>query len=475
MHSNVYIPDEFIELMRQQIPGHLNIDDLIQACQRPLKRSIRVNTLKISVEAFKQQAVELGWQLTPVPWCDEGFWIDGMEDEEQVIGNTSQHMAGLFYIQEASSMMPVTALFRELPACDLRILDMAAAPGSKTTQIASHLQGNGLIVANEYAASRVKVLYGNLMRCGVGNMALTNFDARVFGPWLPETFDAILLDAPCSGEGSLRKDADAMKNWSLDSIKEIAATQADLIESAFNALKPGGTLVYSTCTLNHAENQGVAQHLLDCFEGKVEIEPLDELFDGAKETLTEEGYLHVYPQVYDSEGFFIAKFKKTGSVPPPSVKKRLGKFPFSPLKTKKSDNVATALHDALGLNIPDNFSVWERDNELWLFPRLIEPMLQEMKFQRIGIKLAETHKKGFRWQHQGVVALSQHNEVQGIDLTIDEARNWYMGRDIRPEADNKKGEILVRYQGVTIGIGKWVGNRIKNGLPREMVRDSNLF
>jgi 16S rRNA (cytosine1407-C5)-methyltransferase len=462
--------------MREQMPKHLKIDELIAACQRPLKRSIRVNTLKISVNDFKVQADQLGWELTPVPWCEEGFWINDNLDETTALGNTSQHLAGLFYIQEASSMMPVTALFNDAKeTSQWRVLDMAAAPGSKTTQIASALAGKGLIVANEFSASRVKILFGNLMRCGIGNMAMTNFDARVFGPWLPETFDAILLDAPCSGEGSLRKDADAMKNWSLSSVQDIANTQQDLIESAFHALKPGGTLVYSTCTLNLNENQGVIKHLLDTFEGSIETVSLSNLFEQADQALTKEGYLHVYPQIYDCEGFFIAKFKKTASVTPPKVKKRLGKFPFQPLSQKESDNVTSALSTSLGVNIPANFNLWQRDNEIWLFPTLIEPLLTKMKFQRIGIKLAETHKKGYRWQHQGVVALSRHDEACAIELNIEEAREWYMGRDIRPESDNKQGEVLVRYQGTTIGIGKWVGTRVKNGLPREMVRDNNLF
>lgn len=178
-------------------------------------------------------------------------------------------------------------------------------------------------MANEYAASRVKVLFGNLMRCGVGNMALTNFDARVFGGWLPERFDAILLDAPCSGEGSLRKDADAMKNWSLDSIADIASTQKDLIESAFHALKAGGTLVYSTCTLNHEENQGVVSHLLETFGDAIEPVSSEGLFEGSEKSLTSDGHIHVYPQIYDCEGFFIAKFKKLESVEAPKVKKRL--------------------------------------------------------------------------------------------------------------------------------------------------------
>lgn len=127
MHPNVFIPQAFIDLMQEQMPSHLNLDELLDACRRPLKRSIRVNTLKISVEEFKKHADELGWQLTPIPWCEEGFWLEN-EDENVSLGNTSQHLSGLFYIQEASSMVPVTALFSDLKIdSDMRLLDMAAA------------------------------------------------------------------------------------------------------------------------------------------------------------------------------------------------------------------------------------------------------------------------------------------------------------------------------------------------------------
>lgn len=152
-------------------------------------------------------------------------------------------------------MLPPSALYSDATENFESVLDMAAAPGSKTTQLAALMNNQGVLVANEFAASRVKVLHANIERCGVRNAALSNYDARVFGGWLPEQFDAILLDAPCSGEGTVRKDPDAMKNWSLDSTAEIAATQKDLIESAFHALKVGGTLVYSTCALSRRKSK----------------------------------------------------------------------------------------------------------------------------------------------------------------------------------------------------------------------------
>ncbi|MBW3696996.1 16S rRNA (cytosine(1407)-C(5))-methyltransferase RsmF [Vibrio sp. T187] len=473
MHANIHIPDEFLKNIEETMPKHLDMESFIAACKRPLRKSIRVNTLKISVTDFLERAQDKGWELEPVPWCETGFWITA--DESVIpLGNTAEHMAGLFYIQEASSMMPVSALFIGEESFS-SVLDTAAAPGSKTTQIAAKMNNQGILVANEYAASRVKVLHANIERCGVRNAALSNFDGRVFGGWLPEQFDAVLLDAPCSGEGIIRKDADAMKNWSRESVFDIANTQKDLIESAFHALKPNGTLVYSTCTLNLEENQQVCFHLKETFGDAVEFERLDNLFDNAEAALTEDGFLHIYPQVFDCEGFFVARIKKLASVTPPEVKKRMGKFPFEKASKKVQTDINEQLQTSLNISLPSDSSVWLRDKDVWLFPNALEPMIGELRFSRMGIKIAEAHKKGYRWQHQVATALATGDESNSVQLTVDDAREWYMGRDVRPEGVSGKGEVLVKLHDDVIGLGKWVGTRIKNGLPRELVKDKNLF
>lgn len=474
MHPNIKIPASFLNQIEQILPPHLSMNDFIEACKRPLRRSLRVNTLKISVADFLERANEKGWKFSPVPWCDTGFWLDDYDEDTVPLGNTAEHMAGLFYIQEASSMLPVTALLQNTTELEY-VLDMAAAPGSKTTQIAAALNNNGVLVANEYSASRVKVLHANLLRCGVLNTALTNYDGRVFGGWLPEMFDAVLLDAPCSGEGTIRKDADAFSNWSLESVQEIAQTQRDLITSAFHALKPGGVMVYSTCTLNHDENQHICHYIKETFGDAVEFEPLNNLFEGAEAACTDEGFLHVFPQIFDSEGFFVAKLRKTASVGSEMVKKRPRKFPFQKASGKDSQAVYKALDETLGLHVPASSNVWLRDKEVWIFPSAVDSLLPEIKFDRIGLKLAETHKKGYRWQHETIMALAKGNEPKCVELTVDDAKEWYMGRDIRPQNLSGTGEVIVCYRKQPIGIGKWVGNRIKNGLPRELVRDVNLF
>mgnify|MGYP003590776410 FL=1 len=458
--------------MREALPSHLSLDDFIAACQRPLRRSIRVNTLKISVEDFLALVAPYSWQLTPVPWCAEGFWIERDDEDAVPLGSTAEHLSGLFYIQEASSMLPVAALFADGNSPE-RVMDVAAAPGSKTTQIAARMGNRGAILANEFSASRVKVLHANISRCGIHNVALTHFDGRVFGAALPEAFDAILLDAPCSGEGVVRKDPDALKNWSVESNLEIAATQRELIESAFHALRPGGTLVYSTCTLNRDENEDVCLWLKAQYPDAVEFLPLNDLFASAQEAITPEGFLHVFPQIYDCEGFFVARLRKTQAVAPlPAPKFKVGNFPFAPLKGRDAAQLVAAA-EKIGLVWDESLHLWIRDKEVWLFPAEIEPLIGKVRFSRIGIRLAEVHNKGYRWQHEAVIALAGHENA--FALTHQEAEEWYRGRDVYPDSTPSGDEVIVTYQGYPLGLAKKVGSRLKNSYPRELVRDGRLF
>ncbi len=479
MANSIHLPDSFLTCIQETLPADLNLNDFIEICQQPLRKSIRVNTLKISVTDFLARIAHLKWQLTPIPWCDEGFWLT-REDESIPLGNTAEHLAGLFYIQEASSMMPVTALFHlwKGQSDTSVVLDAAAAPGSKTTQIAAQLDNQGLLIANEFSSSRVKVLHANLVRCSASNVALTHFDARVFGSWLTESVDAVLLDAPCSGEGAIRKDEFAMKNWTLESVHEIAQCQKELIESAFYALKPGGVLIYSTCTLNRFENQAVCEHLLDTFADAVESLPLTELFDQAQAVATPQGYLHVWPQVYDSEGFFVAGFRKNASVTPAQQQRHRGKFPFSPASTKQASELFTYLNQQFGVSqeqLPGE--VFIRDAEFWLFPHAFNQVQGKVKFDRVGIKLADAIKKSFRISHELALRIGSLATKNVFELNAAQAREYYMGRDISLEqvTANNKGELILHYKGAAIGLGKWVGARIKNSYPRDLVRDNHLF
>lgn len=478
MDNNTFIPQAFIDKMSSILPDHLDIDDLVAACRRPLRRAIRINTIKIKVSDFLAIATNKGWQLSAIPWCESGFWID-IEDETPPLGNSAEHLAGLFYIQEASSMMPVSALFHHYQGSSKdTLLDAAAAPGSKTTQLAAKMNNQGLIIANEFSSSRIKMLHANIQRCGISNVALTHFDAAVFGSWLPSTFDAILLDAPCSGEGTVRKDKHAMKNWNQAAIESISETQKSLLISAFQALKPGGVIVYSTCTLSLEENQDVCLHLQQTYPDSVAFLSLKDLFEDADKTLTEEGFLHIWPQIYDSEGFFVAAIRKTHATESPMAQKRLGKFPFQVASKQMQDSLYA--YFKAQFNIESMRGVlYQRDDEFWLFPENIVPLINELRFSRLGIKIAEQfgkgRKSGFKSTHEFALCYGQCNQ-QSIPLLAHQAREFYQGRDIHDiDTTQSKGEVMLSYQGYVIGLGKSLDNRIKNALPRDLILDKNLF
>ncbi|MBV7314601.1 16S rRNA (cytosine(1407)-C(5))-methyltransferase RsmF [Shewanella sp. NIFS-20-20] len=466
----VQLNQNFIDSISADIPSHLSVEDLIDYCGRPLRRAIRVNQLTIDCEDFITHMQAKGWQFEPIPWCDSGFWITGQDDD--ALGNSIEHQAGWFYIQEASSMLPPTALATSLPAGG-HVLDMAAAPGSKTTQLAALMADQGVLVANEYSSSRVKVLAANIARMGISNTLLTHFDGRVFGEYLYEQFDAVLIDAPCGGEGTVRKDADALKHWDINDVMAIAKTQAELIESAFLALKPGAELVYSTCTLNRHENQDVCLQLQQKYPDAVEFVSLGELFDGAKQALTPEGFLHVWPQIYDSEGFFVAKIRKTQSVarlaPAPKPQKN---FPFEPVKSKQYQAVKQYFN-SLGIDLAASGRVWVRDDEYWLFPHDVMQFIGKMRYQRIGIKLADAIKSGFKPRYEAIMALSNDGRrIVALDET--QAQQYLMGRDIHFEpsqAGPLQGEVIVCYQHRPLGMGKKIKDKLKNQLPRELVKD----
>ncbi|TEW56146.1 16S rRNA (cytosine(1407)-C(5))-methyltransferase RsmF [Psychromonas sp. RZ22] len=479
MDSNTFIPQAFIDKMSDILPSHLHIDDLVDACRRPLRRAIRVNTLKISVADFKLRAIEQNWSLTSIPWCPEGFWIM-TEDQTNSLGNSAEHLAGLCYIQEASSMMPVSALFHFFePSNSSVLLDAAAAPGSKTTQIAALMQNQGLVIANEFSSSRIKMLHANIQRCGINNVALTHFDARVFGEWLPETFDAILLDAPCSGEGTVRKDKYAMKNWSQASIEQITAMQKELIVSAFNALKPGGFLVYSTCTLSQEENQDVLHHLQTEYPDKVKFLNLENLFPSANKTLTQEGFLHIWPQIYDTEGFFVAAIQKVESSIKQNYNKRPAKLPFIKASSQEKANLQAYFEQQFGIKELDGI-LYKREQELWLFPASIEPLMDKIRFSRLGIKIAEQFGKGrkigFKTMHEFARCFAKDSSKNNVELSAQQANEFYQGRDIHDiDCKGNSGEVFVNYRSNVIGIGKSLDTRIKNNLPRELIHDKKLF
>ncbi|MDP2749804.1 MAG: NOL1/NOP2/sun family putative RNA methylase [Nanoarchaeota archaeon] len=280
-----------------------------------MRRSIRVNTLKMSVADLKKRINEKGeWKLEPVPWCDSGFYIENIKSGRRDIGNMLEHTLGYVYVQEDVSMIPPLVL---KPKPGEIVLDMCAAPGSKTTQMASMMKNEGTLVANDFKGDRIKSLGINLQRCGVSNAIITLMQGHRFAK-AGMQFDKILVDAPCSGTGTIRKSLKTLRMWNPEGTKKLAGQQKLLIDAAFQCLKQGGEMVYSTCSVEPEEDEAVVSFLLNKYEKakteKIDIpikhgKPIME-FDGNKYNDSVEKVLRLWPQDNDTEGFFIAKIKK---------------------------------------------------------------------------------------------------------------------------------------------------------------------
>lgn len=278
-----------------------------------LRRSIRVNTLMIGVNELVSR-IEKDWKLEKVPWCNEGFWIEGRHDGRRDIGNMLEHALGYFYVQGAASMIPPIVLG---PKPGETVLDMCASPGSKASQISQYMQNTGMLVANDLTGARLASLGINLQRMGVVNCMLTFMN----GLWFGKTgikFDKVLLDAPCSGTGTIRKSLKTIQMWNPLTITKLASDQKALFRSAFACLKEGGTMVYSTCSLEPEENEGIIDWAVSEFQN-LRVEEIElsikrgktvEEFLGKKYSPEAKKCMRIWPQDNDTEGFFIAKIRK---------------------------------------------------------------------------------------------------------------------------------------------------------------------
>jgi tRNA (cytosine49-C5)-methyltransferase len=313
--ENIEFKDKFIERYSQLTDWEL----FKKYSLAFLRRSIRVNTLKGNVAEVKKDIEAKGWKLKQIPWCKEGFWIVGgpphdKEDRERRdVGNLLEHHLGKIYVQEAASMIPPLVLN---PKPGELVLDMCAAPGSKTTQMAAMMKNQGLLVANDVSGDRLQSLGINLQRSGTTNVIVGKGSGTRFKD---AEFDKILVDAPCSGTGTIMKSLRTIRMWNPGMIKNLSGIQKRLLDAAWGILKKGGTLVYSTCTLEPEENEGVVDWLLEKYpDAKVEEVKLPGLksspavleFNDKKFNSEVKKCLRIWPQDNQTEGFFVAKIKK---------------------------------------------------------------------------------------------------------------------------------------------------------------------
>jgi len=347
MKRNYEMKPLFLERMKSLFSNDKDFYSYLEILKRETVRSFRCNTLKISIEDLKKRFEEKGWKIKqpfknfPEIMIVEGKWEGLVNDNEPKmdndknscelkrgdnnlvdlspgeLGRALEHLLGYYYIQEIASMLPVLALN---PKGHERVLDLCASPGSKTTQIAARMSNKGLLIANEVKFGRIKILSANTERCGVMNMLITKRDGIALCKRLKEEnflFDKVLLDAPCSGEGTFRSAPKGLEMWNIKTIENLSRLQKALIASAIEILVPGGELVYSTCTHAPEENEEIVDFALKNFNVKIEKINLPIKTRSGITIWKEKSYspdvklsCRIYPQDNDTEGFFIAKIRK---------------------------------------------------------------------------------------------------------------------------------------------------------------------
>ena len=332
------------------MPNEKDFGSFLEILKKPTQNSIRCNTLKIQPEQLLKRLKSKGWDMEQ-PFKsypeimivkgktanDKDKFHDGVshinnyinkraEGERNIVdlepgelGRSLEHLLGYYYVQEIASMLPVMALN---PNPGEAILDLCAAPGSKTTQIAANMDNKGLLIANDLNIGRIRILATNLERCGVSNTVITRKQGFDLCKKLRQQgflFDKILLDAPCSGEGTLRSSKGTYEMWNIQSVKNLSNIQKALFASAIDILKVGGEIVYSTCTHSPEENEEVIDFILKKFEGKLKVETIKlpvkcrdgvSKWDNKKYNKDVEKSCRIYPQDNDTEGFFVSKLKK---------------------------------------------------------------------------------------------------------------------------------------------------------------------
>lgn len=420
---------------------------------RPLKKSLRVNTNKVSLEVFKDATERKWWQLSPTEYGKNLFYIDRSEDLDRALWHTLEHISGQFYIQEvAASSSPFYLSNDTIDTKEYRILDMSASPGGKTTQLAEYFP-NSTIIANEIDKSRLKQLGENIDRMGATQVLVTNYDGRNFKNY-GEFFDKILLDAPCSGEGTAFKTDEALKWWNLRNIESIARLQKQLIESAFIALKVGGEMVYSTCTLNRMENEEVIEYAKEKFWASFEIIPVD----------GENIFKRNWPHKNHTGGFFVAKIKKVASCQETSEIK-FTRQNIEKLQSKQEKMIIDFFLSNWGIDLSKG-RFYKYGDEVSYSTAKTDGIWEKLFIFKTGISLW-TIKWGV-FEPSFFAGVLTKGEKNLFELTVEEEGKILRGFEL--ETQEKDGWVQLIFASIPFGFTKIKGGKLKSPLPKNMIK-----
>ena len=447
MKGHNLLPVQFADRMRSLLG--CEYEDFQQCYLQQPVSGIRANTLKISSNALDEM---LNIPLRPVPWCGEGFYYD----DSFRPGKSIFYHAGLYYIQEPSAMSPGSVVD---VAPGMRVLDICAAPGGKSTQLAARLQGSGVLVSNDISASRCKALVKNIELAGITNAVITTETPKKLAGVFPCWFDRILVDAPCSGEGMFRKDSDAARMWALHKSETCAAMQRDILSHAAAMLAPEGRLLYSTCTFAPMENEQMIKEFLDN-NGDFELLPIPSEHFGFD--VGRPGFANgwsdaaktarIWPHLAEGEGHFIAYMQKNGDAGQACNDTTSSGSPPSHFKE---------FCEEVGMEEPNGQFVLN-GNSLYLLPMGL-PSFRGVRLARSGFYLGELKTKRFEPSQAFAMGL-RYNEVQNTVnfLRDDERVSRYLKGESFDIGLNGSGWFLVCLEDYPLGWGKLQYGRLKN-------------
>jgi NOL1/NOP2/sun family putative RNA methylase len=448
------LPEAF-ESQMQALLGPVEFALFKEGLERPTQTSIRVNRMKPADISFSKR---------PIPWAHDGYFL---EERPSFTGDPSFH-AGAYYVQEASSMF-ISHILESQQIPKGVYLDLAAAPGGKSTLLSSYLGEEGLLVANEVIAARTQILKENVIKWGLGNTVVTNNDPEHFGP-LEGFFDLVLVDAPCSGEGMFRKDPQARAEWSPDHVNLCSARQKRIVDKAGELVKGGGYLLYSTCTFNEKENEEILRFLTEefAFEPvRISLDPSWGIVE--TEVSTEESTFYGYrffPHKVAGEGFFITVLRRPEGAyaqEAPATKE----FKHHSLK-RAGEKESAVLEQEVGGDGSGKFYLLQeayfRINGS--YARAVEKLAQVLSIRYFGVELGK--KQGKEWipSHEWALSTLPKNGFPQQELTMEEALDFLRKKE-QSFAELPLGWVLLTYQKLPLGWIKNLGKRVNNYYPKE--------
>lgn len=442
------LPETFIENMRELLGAEY--ENYIESYEKPKVQGLRVNTGKIAVEDFLKITP---FSLTPVPWTTNGFFYSNGD----AVTKHPHYYAGLYYIQEPSAMIPASRL--PIEEGD-RVLDLCAAPGGKATELAARLKGTGVLVANDISNSRAKGLLKNLELFGMGNILVTSEKPEDLLKYFEGFFDKILVDAPCSGEGMFRKEPAMIRDWESRGPSYYAPIQRQIAKCAVQMLRPGGMLLYSTCTFSRLENEENISALMDQ-SGQLTLKPIEHGSCFSPGYLP--GTVRMWPHRSPGEGHFAALLKKDVRREESVKKGQSGKKRDVPFPREAEEFLALipALHPVKGRR---EF----RDNRAYLLPEDL-PAIRGLRFLRTGLYLGECKKNRFEPSQALAMNLRAEDYPFCLSMNSEDPRvlRYLKGETVElAEQEGKAIEggcwVLVCVDGYSLGWAKLVNGSLRN-------------